>query len=110
MFGTPVGAALLLSESLNESGQRMWDRLFGPLVEIELVVLPGQDHERAAIGEDGEAERLIEGLRARHVSNEDFADQLAGGIDIPVHSALIHAWSLTPSPGQRRCGRRRWRT
>jgi H+/Cl- antiporter ClcA len=32
MFGTPVGAALLLSESLNESGQRMWDRLFGPLV------------------------------------------------------------------------------
>ena len=32
MFGTPVGAALLLSESLNESGERMWDRLFGPLV------------------------------------------------------------------------------
>lgn len=32
MFGTPVGAALLLSESLRESGQRMWDRLFGPLV------------------------------------------------------------------------------
>ena len=32
MFGTPVGAALLLSESLNESGTRMWDRLFGPLV------------------------------------------------------------------------------
>jgi H+/Cl- antiporter ClcA len=32
MFGTPVGAALLLSESLNESGERLWDRLFGPLV------------------------------------------------------------------------------
>jgi len=32
MFGTPIGAALLLSESMNESGQRMWDRLFGPLV------------------------------------------------------------------------------
>ena len=32
MFGTPIGAALLLSESMNESGQRLWDRLFGPLV------------------------------------------------------------------------------
>ena len=27
MFGTPIGAALLLSESLNESGTRLWDRL-----------------------------------------------------------------------------------
>jgi H+/Cl- antiporter ClcA len=32
MFGTPVGAALLLSEALNESGEGLWDRLFGPLV------------------------------------------------------------------------------
>jgi H+/Cl- antiporter ClcA len=32
MFGTPIGAALLLSESMNESGQGLWNRLFGPLV------------------------------------------------------------------------------
>jgi chloride channel protein, CIC family len=47
MFGTPVGAALLLSESITESGQRMWDRLFGPLVaaaagSLTLTLLGGE--------------------------------------------------------------------
>jgi H+/Cl- antiporter ClcA len=33
MFGTPIAAALLLSESLAEgSGGRLWDRIFAPLV------------------------------------------------------------------------------
>jgi H+/Cl- antiporter ClcA len=32
MFGTPIGAALLLSESADPSGRPLWDRLFGPLV------------------------------------------------------------------------------
>ena len=32
MFGTPLGAALLLSESPDTSGRPLWDRLFGPLV------------------------------------------------------------------------------
>ena len=32
MFGTPLGAALLLSELPGERGRPLWDRLFGPLV------------------------------------------------------------------------------
>jgi chloride channel protein, CIC family len=32
MFGTPVAAALLLSESLSASDEPLWDRLFAPLV------------------------------------------------------------------------------
>ena len=32
MFGTPLGAALLLSESPDTSGRPLWDRLFGPLI------------------------------------------------------------------------------
>ena len=32
MFGTPLGAALLLTESPDASGRPLWDRLFGPLI------------------------------------------------------------------------------
>ncbi|HEX5013645.1 MAG TPA: ion channel protein [Candidatus Limnocylindrales bacterium] len=32
MFGTPLAAALLLSEAPDTSGRPLWDRLFGPLV------------------------------------------------------------------------------
>ena len=32
MFGTPLGAALLLTESPDTSGRPLWDRLFGPLI------------------------------------------------------------------------------
>jgi H+/Cl- antiporter ClcA len=32
MFGTPIAAALLLSESATDGEQPLWDRIFGPLV------------------------------------------------------------------------------
>jgi H+/Cl- antiporter ClcA len=32
MFGTPIAAALLLSETVSEGEGRLWDRIFGPLV------------------------------------------------------------------------------
>ncbi|MFL5727352.1 MAG: ion channel protein [Chloroflexota bacterium] len=47
MFGTPIGAALLLSEAPDTSGRPLWDRLFGPLVaaaagSITMLTLGGE--------------------------------------------------------------------
>jgi H+/Cl- antiporter ClcA len=47
MFGTPIGAALLLSESPDNSGGPLWDRLFGPLIaaaagSMTMLVLGGE--------------------------------------------------------------------
>ena len=47
MFGTPLGAALLLSESPDSSGRPLWDRLFGPLIAasagaLTMVLLGGE--------------------------------------------------------------------
>ena len=47
MFGTPLGAALLISEVPDPSGRPLWDRLFGPLVaasagSITVLLLGGE--------------------------------------------------------------------
>lgn len=47
MFGTPIGAALLLTETSDPSGRPVWDRLFGPLVaaaagSITVLLLRGE--------------------------------------------------------------------
>ena len=47
MFGTPLGAALLLSESPDTSGRPLWDRLFGPLIAasagaLTMIALGGE--------------------------------------------------------------------
>jgi H+/Cl- antiporter ClcA len=47
MFGTPIGAALLISETADPSGRPLWDRLFGPLVaaaagSITMLLLGGE--------------------------------------------------------------------
>jgi H+/Cl- antiporter ClcA len=47
MFGTPIGAALLISETSDTSGRPLWDRLFGPLVaaaagSLTMLLLGGE--------------------------------------------------------------------
>ena len=47
MFGTPLGAALLISEAPDASGRPLWDRLFGPIVaaaagSITVLLLGGE--------------------------------------------------------------------
>ena len=57
----------------------------GALVEVEFVAFPGQDNKGVAIGGDREAESLVEGLRARHVADEDFRDELRRCRDVAGH-------------------------
>ena len=61
-----------------------------PLLQKELMPLPGQNGKAFFFAKKVKPERSVEGHRPRQIADRQFDDQLLGGINVTGHDLFVH--------------------